>query len=466
MDPVVDAARELLAVRVNAWMASCLGIGVLAIVVGFVLHARICALDEGSEPIRKAGRAIHLGVRGFLGTHVTALACAALAGSVVMLVVFQRTGDGWTNALAFFVGCAGSALAGLLATRTADAGGARAAHAASTRGLCAALRTAYLSGAAGGLFTIGFGVVSVTGLYLGTGDPHRIVAFALGASVAALFGRVGGGILAKSADVGLSLAIRADQEIPDDSASNPGVIADDVGDLAGDVTGMGADLFESFAASVVASMALGAGAFAMKAGRPDLQAAVKGLAAEDATLVLFPVAIFATGIVAALLAALFVKTENERKVGAALQRSVMVGALLLAAGAAALTVALGLAEPKVTQALTASGRQAAESWRYNGPFGVLLAVLAGLVLGIVLGRIAEWNTSEGRPPARGRLARQLRHLRPCARVDLAEVERSNWRRAHLRSACAAFRAHREVSLRRAHPARSARRTESPFQERL
>ena len=400
MDPVVDATKALLDVHVNAWMASCLGVGVLAIIVAIVIHARLVGKDQGSEPMQRAGRAIHVGARAFLRTHLAALATAALAGAVVLLFAFNRAGDAWTNVLAFLVGCLGSGLAGLLGTRAAAAGGVRAAQAASTKGLGAALRTAYASGAAAALYSMGFAVASVAGLYLGTADPRRIFAFALGASVAALLARVGGGIFAKAADVAVSFAIRADQEIPDDSQSNPGVVADDVGDLAGDVTGMGADLYESFAGAVLAAMTLGVGVWASveKSGRADAREAVDTLlAAGPATLVLYPVTIFAAGIVAALVAALFVKTESERRVGAALNRSIMVGSLLLAAGAAALTETLGLAEPRITQMLT---RDADEAWRYTGPLGAWLAVLAGLALGVALGRIAEWQTSEDRPPAR------------------------------------------------------------------
>jgi K(+)-stimulated pyrophosphate-energized sodium pump len=408
MDPVVDAAKELLDVRVNAWMASCLGVGVLAIIVATVIHARLVGKPQGSDAMQRAGRAIHVGARAFLRTHLAALATTALVGAVVLLFAFNRAGDAWTNVLAFLVGSLGSGLAGLFGTRAAAAGGVRTAQAASTKGLGAALKTAYASGAAAALYSMGFAVASIAGLYLGTADPRRIFAFALGASVAALLARVGGGIFAKAADVAVSLAIRADQEIPDDSQSNPGVVADDVGDLAGDVTGMGADLYESFAGAVLAAMTLGAGVWASveKSGKADAREAVDTfLAAGPATLVLYPVTLFAAGIVAALVAALFVKTESERRVGAALHRSIMVGGVLLTAGAAALTAVLGLAEPRITQVFTGAGRDADETWRYTGPYGAFLAVVAGIVLGVALGRIAEWQTSENRPPAR-RLAEE------------------------------------------------------------
>lgn len=408
MDPLVDATKELLDVRVNAWMASCLGVGVLAILVAAILHARLTGKSGAPEALQRAGRALESGTRAFLRTNLATLAVVMVLGSVVLLFAFNASGDGWIDALAFFVGCAGSALAGLLGTRAAAAGGARAAQAASTKGLGAALRSAYAAGAAAALFTAGFGVVAVAGLFLGFGDPRRIFAFALGASFAALVARVGGGIFAKASDVAVSLALRTDQEIPDDSQSNPGVVADDVGDLAGDVTGMGADLFESFAGAVLAAMALGAGVWASveKAGKADVRGPIESLmTAGPSTLVLFPVTLFAAGILAALVAALFVKTDSERRIGAALNHSVMIAGVLLTAGAAALTSSLGLADPRITQLLTGAGRDADEAWRYTGPAGAFLAVLAGLVLGIALSRVSEWQTSENRPPAR-RLAEE------------------------------------------------------------
>jgi K(+)-stimulated pyrophosphate-energized sodium pump len=186
------------------------------------------------------------------------------------------------------------------------------------------------------------------------------------------------------------------------------VIADDVGDVAGDVTGMGADLYESFAGAVLAAMALGAGVWASieQSGRADARdSVVTLLAAGPATLALYPVTLFAAGIAAALVAALFVKTESERRVGAALHRSIMVGGGLFTAAAIALTETLGLAEPRITQVLTGTGRDADGEWRYTGPLGALCAVLAGLFLGVALGRVAEWQTSEDRPAAR-RLAEE------------------------------------------------------------
>jgi K(+)-stimulated pyrophosphate-energized sodium pump len=402
MDPLVDEFKALLDVHVNAWMFACLCVGVLAVVVAFVLHHRVVRSDDGPEAMQRVGRAIHVGARAYARTHLAAVTVVAALGAVALIFAFNRAGDAWMTALAFLVGCVGSTLAGVLGLRVAAIGGVRAAQAASTKGLSAALRKAYACGAAAALFAIGIGVASLAALYLGANEPRRLFAFALGASAAALVARVGGGVFAKAADVGLSLAIRADQDVPDDAPNNPGVVADDVGDDVGDVLGMGADLFESFAGAALAAMALGAGAKAWveQHGSTENRAAFEGLAAGPATLVLYPVALFAVGVLAALLAAPFVKTENERHVRAALQRSVMIGAVLFTAGAVAVTFTLGLEKPEVTQALTGAGRVVEESWRYNHPIGVLLAVLVGLALGFALGRLAEWHTSEYRPPVR------------------------------------------------------------------
>ena len=406
MDPIVDAVKALLDVPVNAWMAACLGAGVLAVLTALVLRARLAGREAATEGLQRVGRAVRSGVRGFARTQLVVLAGVAVLGAAA--IAWTKRDEGAASAaLVFALGCVVPTLASILALRAAAAGGTRCVHAASARGLSASLRTAYASGMVAALLSAGFALIAITALFLGTADPGRLVPFALGGSAAALVVRVGGGIFAKSADVGMSLAVRAEREVPDDDDANPGVIADDVGDAVGDVAGMGADLHESLAVAAAAAMALGAGAaaWADKSAKPELRDAIAGLAAGPSTLVLFPVTVLAAGVVASLVAAPFAKTENERKVGSVLHRTTMVGALLFTAGAATLTFVLGLAQPEVTQALTGGAHFAERPWRYDGPAGVLWAVLAGLVLGLGLGRHAEWCSSDARSPAR-RLAEQ------------------------------------------------------------
>jgi K(+)-stimulated pyrophosphate-energized sodium pump len=406
MDPIVDAVKALLDVPVNAWMAACLGAGVLAVLTALILRARLAGREAATDALQRVGRAVRMGVRGFARTQMAVTAAVALVGAGA-IAGLRRDDGAMAAALVFALGCVVPTLAAVLGLRAAAAGGTRCVHAASARGLSASLRTAYASGMVAALFAAGFAVIAIAALFLGSADPGRLVPFALGGSAAALVVRIGGGIFAKAADVGMSLAVRTDRDVPDDSDANPGVIADDVGDAVGDVAGMGADLHESLAAAAAAAMALGAtvAGWAEKAAKAETRDAIANLAAGPATLVLFPVAVLAAGVVASLLAAPFAKTENERKVGAVLHRTTMVGAVLFTAGAATLTFVLGLAQPEVTQALTGGPHVAERPWRYDGPAGVLWAVLAGLVLGIGLGRHAEWCSSDARSPAR-RLAEE------------------------------------------------------------
>src|SRR5262249_22070847 len=122
MDPLVDSLKELLALPVNAWIASCLGVGALAVVLAAAVPAGIARKEVGAEAMRRAGRAIHVGVRGFLRTHAAAVAATTLVGSTLLLLAFNRAGDAWTTALSFAVGCVGSTLAGALGLRAASVG--------------------------------------------------------------------------------------------------------------------------------------------------------------------------------------------------------------------------------------------------------------------------------------------------------------------------------------------------------
>src|SRR5512142_1668984 len=122
MDPTVDALRDMLDVPANAWMAGCALVGALAIVAAFVVKARIARREHGSEAMQRASRAIHVGVRAHMRAHLPALAGITLVPAVVLVLAFAHVGDGWTVGLSFVAGCAGSAIAGSLAQRAAEAG--------------------------------------------------------------------------------------------------------------------------------------------------------------------------------------------------------------------------------------------------------------------------------------------------------------------------------------------------------
>ena len=397
MDPFVDALTEMLEEDMNEWLFGVLGVGVLALVFSFVLQAKVKAMDPGNERMQKLAGAIQTGAMAFLKTQYTILAGFAAVMAIVLFLFLDdsktpEVNEGLITAVCFLVGCSCSSLAGFLGMRTATTANVRTTQAANSTGLGAALRAAFSSGAVMGFMVVGFGMVGITVLYLWRGgDPNSIFGFSLGASSIALFARVGGGIYTKAADVGADLVGKVEAGIPEDDPRNPAVIADNVGDNVGDVAGMGADLFESYVGATLATMALG-WVTVQTAQGADL-AALEGLKLGTGTLIVFPLALCAIGILASMVGFFTVKTDNERKIIGALFRGLTVASVLFAGGAFALTMMLGLFDKSVTAALAGPDG-------FSGPGGVLWAILAGLVMGVAVGRITEYYTSEQKPHAR------------------------------------------------------------------
>ncbi len=397
MDPFVDALTEMLEEDMSEWLLGVMGVGVLALVFSFVLHAKVARMDPGSERMQKIAKDIQDGAMAFMRTEYTILAGFAAVMAIVLFVFLDKSAtpdvnEGLVTAVCFLVGCACSGLAGFLGMRTATTANVRTTQAAATDGLGAALRAAFSSGAVMGFMVVGFGVIGITALYLWRGgDPNTIFGFSLGASSIALFARVGGGIYTKAADVGADLVGKVEAGIPEDDPRNPAVIADNVGDNVGDVAGMGADLFESYVGATLATMALGWVTIEAATG-PGLEA-IKGLALGKDTLIVFPLALCALGILASMIGFFTVKTDNERKIISALFRGLTIASVLFAGGALALTFMLGLFDKSVTAALAGPDG-------FDGPGGVLWAILAGLVMGVAVGRVTEYYTSEQKPHAR------------------------------------------------------------------
>ncbi len=405
MDPVIDSITLALEDDMTGWLTGVIGIGVLSLIFSLWLQMRIKAMDAGTDRMKKIAAAIQTGAMTFLKTQYTRLAIFAVVMAAVLAIFLDddATADlneGVITSICFLVGCLCSALAGFLGMRTATIANVRTTQAASTGGVGQALRVAFTSGAVMGFMVVGFGVVGITALYLWQGvgaDPSLIFGFSLGASSIALFARVGGGIYTKAADVGADLVGKVEAGIPEDDPRNPAVIADAVGDNVGDVAGMGADLFESYVGAALASMALGYVTIRM-AGPEDAAALGQlfgGLGAD--TLLLFPLALCALGILASMAGFAFVKTDNERKVIGALFRGLTISSVLFAAGAVGLSFWWQLFDPSVTKALTA---QNVDGFAYDGPGGVVWAILAGLVMGVAVGRVTEHYTSEQKPHAR------------------------------------------------------------------
>ncbi|MCG3135144.1 MAG: putative K(+)-stimulated pyrophosphate-energized sodium pump [Planctomycetes bacterium] len=397
MDRVIDFFDSFTETAMNTWMLICMGTGVLSLLVSLGLHKRLLGMDPGDERMQKVGGAIRTGAMAYLKTQYSILAVFAvvMAGVIALFLDDKATADrneGVVTAACFLAGCVASALSGILGMRTATAANMRTAQAAATSGLGAALRAAFSSGSVMGFMVVGWGVVGIAGLYMWQQNPDAIFGFSLGASSIALFARVGGGIYTKAADVGADLVGKVEAGIPEDDPRNPAVVADNVGDNVGDVAGMGADLFESYVGATISAMSLGLGAYFL-AGEASKKV-LDGLAYGHETLVLYPVALCAIGILASMAGFFVVRTDDERKVTSALFRGIVVASIVFAIGAAVLSNMFGLNSPEVTRALTGFVEGGADnSFKYGGPMGVLIAVAAGLFVGVAIGKITDMYTS-------------------------------------------------------------------------
>jgi K(+)-stimulated pyrophosphate-energized sodium pump len=297
--------------------------------------------------------------------------------AVVAIVIFLVPEYRLLGALAYVVGAAASGSAGVIGMRIATAANARTAEAARLGGVARALPLAFRGGAVMGFTVAGLGLLGLTVLFFlfvqAMDVPNAttlIAAFGLGASSIALFARVGGGIYTKAADVGADLVGKVEAGIPEDDPRNPAVIADNVGDNVGDVAGMGADLFESYVGSIVAPIVLGAVIFA---GTSDPMAGI-----------VFPLAVAGAGMLASIVGAFFVRIGADTEhLGRALHRGTNVAAGLAALGAAGLAVLILGPVDEV-----------------DGPLFFAAAIVAGLVAGLLMGRISEYYTSDQYGPVK------------------------------------------------------------------
>ena len=361
------------------------GMPVAAAAFAFLLINRINGLEPGTERMQRIAALIRSGAMAFLKTEYTVL--AAFVGVMFIVLVTLLPGDSLLTGIAFLVGAGLSATAGWIGMRTATSAAVRTTHAATTS-LSSALRVAFSSGAVMGLTVVALGTLGIALLYslygglsgAGATAVESLFGFSLGASSIALFARVGGGIYTKAADVAGDLSGKVEAGIPEDDPRNPATIADNVGDNVGDVAGMGADLFESYVGSIISSIAL---AWALTAGSASALWGVDeaGFGALQATLVIFPILLAGAGILASVLGTFVVNTDDESKIGSALQRGLLVASLLVFIGAGGLVAVLDI------------------------PLQVLWCVVAGVVAGVAIGHVTEYYTGKDKPPAH-RIAQQ------------------------------------------------------------
>ena len=344
-----------------------LAAGAAAIVLAVYYARVVLAADQGNDRMKELSAAIREGADAFMRREYTWVAVFVVMMAVLIAVVLPW-GAPW-GFVAYVFGALLSAGAGFAGMRIATAANSRTAEAARQGGVKQALPVAFRGGAVMGFSVAGLGLLGVAVGYLvfvellgADSDSFNIIAaIGLGGSSIALFARVGGGIYTKAADVGADLVGKVEAGIPEDDPRNPAVIADNVGDNVGDVAGMGADLFESYVGSIVAPLAYAAIVFA---GRDFAVEAV-----------IFPLAVAAAGMLAAIIGSFFVRVTGDN-LAAALHRGNNAAAALTVVGTLILTNVI----------FGGSG--------VENPYGLALAVLVGLLVGLAVGKLSEVFTSD------------------------------------------------------------------------
>ena len=340
--------------------------------------------SEGTERMKTIALHVRQGAMAYLKQQykIVGIVFVVLALFFAYLAYGLGVQNPWVP-FAFLTGGFFSGLAGFFGMKTATYASARTAHAAS-QSLDRGLRVAFRSGAVMGLVVVGLGLLDISLWYLildrfveATGTQKLVVmtttmlTFGMGASTQALFARVGGGIYTKAADVGADLVGKVEAGIPEDDPRNPATIADNVGDNVGDVAGMGADLYESYCGSILATAALGAAAFA--AGGGDLGMQTRA--------VLAPMLIAAVGILLSIIGIFLVRTKegaDMKQLLGALGTGVNTSSVLIAGATFLILYLLGL-----------------ENW-----VGISFSVITGLVAGIIIGQATEYYTSHSYEPTR------------------------------------------------------------------
>ncbi|WP_352417951.1 sodium-translocating pyrophosphatase [Proteiniborus sp.] len=320
-------------------------VGIVALLFALYKASSINKVAPGNDRMKEIASYIEEGAMAFLSREYKTLAIFVVALFIILAIGINP----WT-AVSFLIGAVFSALAGFFGMKVATKANVRTASAAKEGGMNKALSVAFSGGAVMGMCVVGLGLLGVGILYITIGEPAIITGFGLGASSIALFGRVGGGIYTKAADVGADLVGKVEAGIPEDDPRNPAVIADNVGDNVGDVAGMGADLFESYVGSIISAITLGIVVF-------------------DAKGAIYPLVLSAVGVLASMIGTFFVRAKE----GSDPQKSLNMGTLV----SAILTVIVAFFLSK----------SLLESYQ---PF---IAIVAGLAVGLIVARFTEYYTS-------------------------------------------------------------------------
>ena len=326
---------------------------VIALIFAAYLARKVGRQSAGTERMKEIAAAIE-GARAFLTAEYKILI-------IFVAVLFVLIGIGignWVTAICFVVGALFSTVAGYCGMTVATKANVRTANAAKESGMNKALSIAFSGGAVMGMCVAGLGALGVSLVYIVTRNVDVLFGFSLGASSIALFARVGGGIYTKAADVGADLVGKVEAGIPEDDPRNPAVIADNVGDNVGDVAGMGADLFESYCGSLISALTL-------------------GVAVSEVSGVLFPLAIAGCGLIASMIGTFFVRGGENANPQKALTKGSYAASVLVMIASLALSRTL------------------------FGNMNAAIAVIAGLIVGVIIGNITEYYTSADYKPVQG-----------------------------------------------------------------
>ena len=334
---------------------------VIALIFAYGLAKWIGSMDSGTDRMKEISGYIHEGAMAFLRREYKTMV-------IVVVVLFVLIGvllNSWVTAVLYVVGALLSVLAGYFGMTVATKGNVRTANAAKEGGMVKALKVAFRSGAVMGLCVTGLGLLGLGAVFvaMGVDSAQVITGFGLGASSMALFGRVGGGIYTKAADVGADLVGKVEAGIPEDDPRNPAVIADNVGDNVGDVAGMGSDLFESYVGSIISAITL---AVVIPKITPQI-----GEAFDLNPLMgsLFPLILSAIGIIASILGIMFVRGKEGGNPASALNAGTYVSGIIVIIASFIMSKLL------------------------LNTYNPAIAIIAGLVVGIAIGKLTEIYTS-------------------------------------------------------------------------
>jgi K(+)-stimulated pyrophosphate-energized sodium pump len=324
-------------------------LGVVGMFAAALVYMLVMKYPDGEDKVKKIGDQIHAGALAFMKTEYKYLIIF-----IVVIVILAWLALGPYTAISIIMGAICSSVAGFIGMYAATKANVRTATAAQKDGPAAALSVSFYGGSIMGLCVASLGLIGLGSLYyfyVPAGiDPHKLEGFAMGASIVALFSRVGGGIFTKSADVGADLVGKVEAGIPEDDPRNPGVIADNVGDNVGDVAGMGSDIFESYCGSMIASIAI-----AYTLGNEDMM--------------MLPLALASTGLIASIIGIFIVKLQSAKAPAKALRSGTLLAPVIFVLMAYLII----------------------DSFDEVG-MNVWLCVIAGAVGGVLIGLITEYYT--------------------------------------------------------------------------